>query len=292
MAWLSKILAPVDFSPRCRGAIRYAEWLAGRSQGELFLLHAVAPLPAMFASPEAMAYATVGEFNDERIEQRRMDLATYLEGHDAGFSVTREAVEGDPALAIVSYAHDLTCDLIVMATHGYGPFRRFLLGSVTAKVLHDAHCPVWTGPHLESAPESGAIQFRRILCAVDLSTSSVAVLEWAENFARYFGAGLAVIHVLPESLIRVGGVYFDPEWRVEAAGTARQQIERLRSGHDPTADVMVEFGDAPSAVATLARSWHADLLVIGRGGETGMLGRLRANAYAILRESPCPVVAV
>ncbi len=39
-----------------------------------------------------------------------------------------------------------------MPTHGYGPFRRFILGSVTAKVLHDADCPVWTGVHLEEAP--------------------------------------------------------------------------------------------------------------------------------------------
>jgi len=292
MARLSKILAPVDFSPRCRGATRYAAWLAGQTRSELFLLHAVPPLPAMFASPEAMAYATVGEWNDERVDQRRKDLSGYLAGHETGFTVTREAVEGDPAQAIAFYAQDLGCDLIVMATHGYGPFRRFLLGSVTAKVLHDVHCPVWTGPHLESAPDEAGIQLRRILCAVDLSASSLAVLEWAEDFAHYFGAGLAVIHVLPESLIRVGGVYFDPEWRMEAAGTARDQIERLRSGHHGNAEVMVEFGDAPSAVAALAKSWHADLLVIGRGGEAGVLGRLRTNAYAILRESPCPVVAV
>jgi len=42
----------------------------------------------------------------------------------------------------------------MMPTHGLGGFRRFLLGSVTAKVLHDADCPVWTGVHLERAPHS------------------------------------------------------------------------------------------------------------------------------------------
>jgi hypothetical protein len=35
-------------------------------------------------------------------------------------------------------------DLIVTPTHGYGLFRRFLFGSATLKVLHDAACPVWT----------------------------------------------------------------------------------------------------------------------------------------------------
>jgi hypothetical protein len=36
--------------------------------------------------------------------------------------------------------------MILMPTHGYGPFRQMLLGSVTAKVLHDSKCPVLTEP--------------------------------------------------------------------------------------------------------------------------------------------------
>ena len=36
--------------------------------------------------------------------------------------------EGDPATEIARYAHNLNCGLVVMATHGHGPFRRFLLG--------------------------------------------------------------------------------------------------------------------------------------------------------------------
>jgi nucleotide-binding universal stress UspA family protein len=292
MAWLSRILAPVDFSPRCRGATRYAEYLARHSRGELFLLHAVAPIAPMFAAPEAMAYSTTGDWNDERIAAKQMDLVGFLDAPEAAFTLTHETVEGDPAQAIVSFAHDLGVQLIVMATHGYGPFRRFLLGSVTAKVLHDANCPVWTGPHLETTPNLESIHFRRVLCAIDLASGSPAVLEWAEDFARSHGAGLAVLHVLPGSLIQLGGVYFDPEWRIEAARTARKQIERLRSGHEIETDVMIEFGEASAGVADLARRWQADLLVIGRGAAAGMLGRLRATAYAILRESPCPVVAV
>ena len=37
-----------------------------------------------------------------------------------------------------------------MPTHGFGPLRRFLLGSVAAKVLHDAQCPVWTSVHTDA----------------------------------------------------------------------------------------------------------------------------------------------
>jgi hypothetical protein len=75
--------------------------------------------------------------------------------------------EGDPAHAIVDYAHKRKIDLIMMPTHGYGPFRQFLTGSVTAKVLHDARCPVWTSAHSERTSPRAAAEYRNILCAVD-----------------------------------------------------------------------------------------------------------------------------
>ena len=55
----------------------------------------------------------------------------------------------------------------MMLTHDYGPFRRFLLGSVTAKILHDAACPVWTSAHLETWPVAGDVGIRKVLGAVD-----------------------------------------------------------------------------------------------------------------------------
>ena len=41
-----------------------------------------------------------------------------------------------------------------------------------------------------------------------------------------------------------------------------------------------------------ARKAEADLLVIGRGADAGILGRLTGRAYSIIRQSPCPVVSV
>jgi nucleotide-binding universal stress UspA family protein len=228
----------------------------------------------------------------ERIAQRKIALETYLGGQCPHIALTKEVVEGDPAGRIAEYARDRVVDLIVMATHGYGPFRRLLLGSVTAKVLHDAGCPVWTGPHLEEAPSYESIGFRGIVCAIDLAKGSGAVLQWAGRFAREFGAELAIVHVLPESLVQLGGLYFDPEWRNLAAAAARDQIVRLQEEFQTAGEVIIEFGDAPVVVSDVASRRKADLLVIGRGRESGTLGRLRATAYAILRESPCPVVTI
>jgi nucleotide-binding universal stress UspA family protein len=247
---------------------------------------------ALYAAPEAMAYSTATELTAERLEQRKIELGAYLGGQCPGIPIIQEVVEGDPAVEIVDYARGHDVGLIVMATHGYGPFRRFLLGSVTAKVLHDAACPVWTGPHLEDTPSYETIGFRSIVCAIDLAKGSRAVVEWAGRFAREYGAELAIVHVLPESLVQWGGVYFDPEWRSQAAASARDQIVRLQEELRTAGEVLIEIGDAPVVVSDVASRRKADLLVIGRGRESGLLGRLRANAYAILRESPCPVVTI
>ena len=292
MAWLSRILAPVDFSPRCKGAARYAAALTRHFRAELFLLHAVPPAMTPFASPESTAYPTLGEWNYDRLKQRRNDLAAVLDGRNGDFTVTHEAIVGDAAQTIVSYAREQSADVIVMATHGYGPLRRFLLGSVTAKVLHDSHCPVWTGPHLDAPANPGQVRIRRILCAIDLTASSPAALQWAEDLSTAYGAGLAVIHIVPGSAVRLGNVYADPEWRVEIGRTGLEQSPKASQGQRTGSDPVVESGESLSTTADLARQWGADLMVIGRGGETGVLGKLRTNAYDVLRESPCPVVVV
>ena len=142
MPSLSRILVPVEFSPRCRGAVQYAEALSCHFHCEIVLLHVVMPPLANYTSFEAMAYSSAADLAREIAELRTADLAAFPCSTSEGVVVRRVVLEGDPTEKIVEYAAAEKCDLIVMPTHGYGPFRRFLLGSVTAKVLHDAICPV------------------------------------------------------------------------------------------------------------------------------------------------------
>jgi hypothetical protein len=57
------------------------------------------------------------------------------------------AILGDPAHAITDFVASNKVDLVMMPTHGYGPFRQLLLGSVTAKVLHDVRPACQCGPN-------------------------------------------------------------------------------------------------------------------------------------------------
>ena len=290
MASLTKILLPVDFSGRCHGAARYAEALGSRFGAEVTLLHVLPPPHYEFSALE-VGGSVLNELYAARLKQVRHDLDAVLADELATLRVRRVLLEGDPAGEIVSYAHEQQMDLILMPTHGYGPFRRFILGSVAAKVLHDADCPVWTGIHLEEAPPIDKIAYRNVLVGVDLTAHSAPALRWAAWFASACDARLWLIHATP-SIEGRAGEYFDPEWRTSLAEQARGEIAKLADETGAKPEVLIEDGDAPRVVCTAAGRLGADVLVVGRGSAAGMFGRLRTNAYSIIRQSPCPVVSV
>ena len=287
MPILSRILVPVEFSPRCQGAIPYAAALARHFHSEITMMHVVIPPSSLYGFSEAAAYTSAPDLQAEIVGDRQGRLATFGAEELRDLPVDRIVLEGDPAHAIVQYAHSINAGLIVMPTHGRGPFRRFLLGSVTAKVIHDSECPVWTGPHMEQALPRPAPEFRRVLGGIDLGIESRTVLHWTQTFAREFDGEMAVAHAIPASVSRLGGVYFDPDWSIHVAADARKRICAMLEELGTHAQISIPLGDPPRAIAEMAASWQADLLVIGRGR-----GRIRTNSYAILRESPCPVVVV
>jgi nucleotide-binding universal stress UspA family protein len=258
-----KILFPVDLSEQSRGAARYVEAIAGRFNAPVTLLNASDP-----------------QYNDLLLDnpvRRRERLVTVL-GEDFEYlKVERVLTAGDPATSIVSFANEGHFDLIMMPTHGLGGFRRFLLGSVTAKVLHDADCPVWTGVHLEKAPPLEKIVFRNFLCAVNLDPHSKLVIDCATELADEYRAALTVVHVVPlmddtESI----------KWQIgEWLGIAAERTT-----------MRIESGEIASTVAVVAAETEADLLVIGRNPASGTFGRLRTDGYSIIRKSPCPVISI
>jgi len=167
-----------------------------------------------------------------------------------------------------------------------------LLGSVTAKVLHDADCAVWTGVHIEQPPADEATAVRHVVCAVNLSSSSTRVLGWASQLAAEFKACLTLVHAIDSLLPGTEGYQLSPEWRKEMTEAAVSDLASLQQRVGTSAAVSLHMGDAAQTVCTEVRRLNADLLVIGRSSETGILGRLTERAYAIIRQSPCPVVSV
>jgi nucleotide-binding universal stress UspA family protein len=293
MARVSRILVPVVFSPRCQGAVQYAVALARQFHSEILLLHVISPPTGYFGSFDSASWYTSEEFAQDLEKSRMSDLQAFpCQPEEGSGDVRRLVMHGDPARVIVDTAAAEHADLIVMPTHGYGPFRRFLLGSVTAKVLHDAACPVWTGPHMEEAPVQGAIEFRKILCALDLGPHTREVLCWGAHFAADVGAKLAMVHAIPLTATRLGPCYFDPEWRLMLIGQARERLEFMKQDMGVQGEILVDSGEPSVFVSDTAREWGADLVAIGRGSSKHAHPRLPTHAYAIAREAPCPVVSI
>lgn len=291
MSLLERILLPVDFSDRSLGGARFVEALADKEQCEIFLVHATTPLNYELSALD-VGGTVLSDLDVDRTEDLRNQLNEFLKDELAPYRVQRVLLEGDPATRIVEFAHENRISLITMPTHGYGLFRRFLLGSVTAKVLHDADCPVWTGVHMEDAPTCERIHFRKVLVAVDLCPAqALKAISWGAQLAEKFGAEMLIAHAYP-SLEGRAGEYFDPNWRSYFTQIANDEIMRFQQKLGTNAELIIESGDVPQTVCNLAQIHNADVLVIGRGSAAGVFGRLRANAYAIIRQSPCPVVSV
>jgi nucleotide-binding universal stress UspA family protein len=248
---------------------------ARRFDSQLTMLH-VAPL-----------------FPEGTSEIRRSWLDQFGETEVGGLHVERVMLcsDKDKASEIVTYANQHETDLVLMPTHGFGPFRRFLFGSVTLKVLHDALCPVWTTAHTEEPVVYRDTTFHNVVCAVDLSDKSCPTMRWAAEFAKTYGAQLTIVHAVP-FVIPTGWEYRYPDWQRDLADSSRQEVDDLRRNLGLNARIDIAAGDPANAVRQAAEAAHADLLVIGRSIPDGLVGRLRSHGYPIIRQSPCPVIGV
>jgi len=288
MLAIKHILFPIDFSERCCGAAPFVDAMASRFGAKVTLI-SVAP-PVMYAGMGEPA-APVFLDDDSLREDVQARLATAFTREFAHLPVERVAEVGDPAEVITRFAHTQGIDLIMMPSHGYGPFRSLLLGSVTARVLHDAQCPVWTGAHMEDPPVKEHLACRNVLCAVDTTPKAAPLIEWAAQFAKDTGATMRIVHAIsgiegwPERQL-------DREFEEALRTEARSAIEKVERGVNVQAPLCVAVGDVAGAVREEARRHAADLLVIGRGLLHETFGRLRTHAHGIIRQSPCPVISV
>lgn len=265
MMTLTRILVPIALSPSCAWASEYGARLASRFDSDLLFLH-------------------VGNRKRDTIER-------FLRTSAVNTPYEIAVRKGDPADVIVQFAREQSVSLIVMPTHAHGRFRRFLLGSVTAKVLHDVDCPVLTGVHGEDAPLPAQAGIQRIVCAVDTDEGFAPVIRGALELRALFNAELTVIHAIPaadETSSNRGEI----ELRKYLFQAAEERIADLCREAGIDVKVTLVGGAVATAVREAVLRTNAGLTIIGRGHTQKALGRLRTSTYAIIRHSPCPVLSI
>jgi nucleotide-binding universal stress UspA family protein len=284
---IKNILFPVDFSERCTAVIPHVEAAARRFGATVILLHIVEPFVAPYGLMETFIYEGLEPSNlRERAEAM---LARFGACGFEGLKVERVVATGDAGFSIASFAGEWRIGLIMVPTRGRGAFRTALLGSVAAKVLHDAECPVWTAAHVEPLVSDRHLEWRNVICAVDLSAQGAHLLSVAEDLRKTTGATVRVVHVVPgeEALPQR---LWNAEFEIDLKQQARKALQDLQAQVGTNFEIHVGAGMVSHVIADYVREQDADLVLAGRGLAGG--ARLRSHTYSIVRDAACPVLSI
>lgn len=231
------------------------------------------------------------EVLEEHLEIGRERLHSFLTGEFPADRYSRLLESGDAATEISRVARVGKFDLIIMPTHS-GRFRQMLLGSTAAKVINDADCPVMTSRHAETiAPRP--LEHREWLCAIGLTSNSERVLRYASAASKEARSRVSIIHTVqsgdPGLPITLD---LEDEVRAEERHAARDRIRDLQRMVGAEGPVHIAMGAVKEGLLEAARQTDADVLIIGRGPHTARHGRMRDLTYAMVRDSPFPVISV
>ncbi|MBV8709382.1 MAG: universal stress protein [Acidobacteriaceae bacterium] len=279
------ILFPIDFSDHSRTLNAEVEWLASRFHSEVTLLHVFEIPTSWYGGGEAsiingqeiMAYI---ESEKRRLQEYKINVPEER--------VRRISAEGSAAWHITEWTKNHPVDLIVMGTHGYGTWRRLLLGSVAMKILHEVDCPLWT--HAAAAHGIQNREISCIVCSLELSEECVPLLRFTKGLADEFGARVQLIHSVPEVDSRPAK-YFDYPLHQALKDWAQNEIDRQQSEAGTNFPFVLTEGPIARDVLELATKQQADLIVTGRGTVQNFCGTWRTHIYDIIREAPCPVLS-
>jgi nucleotide-binding universal stress UspA family protein len=148
MSPFTRIIVAVDFSAVSHDVLHYAvqvSRLTGAAQ--LDVVHVV-PDPQHQAWTVEAVGIDVDRMRRKWVDDARQQLATLIAAEGfGGAAATPIVLVGRAAETIAEHAAARKADLIVMGTHGYGPVKRLVLGSVADRVVRQASCPVLTIPH-------------------------------------------------------------------------------------------------------------------------------------------------
>jgi nucleotide-binding universal stress UspA family protein len=284
---ITNILFPVAFSPSCVAMAAYVRRASAMYHARVSLLHVVDP--ASHSGFELYSRSPF-EISEEHMAIGRERLSAFLAAEFPADTCPRIVAAGDAATEIARTAREGRFDLIVMPTH-MGFFRRMLLGSTTAKVLDDADCPVLTSTHAETiAPRP--LEHREWLCAIGLSANADRTLRFANQGAAEVNSRLAIIYAIQ------GG---DPDITVQLdlreqlhqaeKQKAIERITEIQRAAGTNVPVRIAIGSVKEALVSTASESDADVLFVGRSPRSGEYGRLRDLTYALIRDSPFPVLS-
>jgi nucleotide-binding universal stress UspA family protein len=278
MQLLKTILAAVDFDDRLDTVLAVASILAKKLGSEVVLMHVVEAADESGEVPESLGNSVTA-----RLGEMQKQLAA------SGVSVPQVlCLSGKAAVEIVEAAERIGCNLILLGARGVATDRLFPLGTTTEKVVR------WSAKPVLAVPREPPLAFANIVCPVDFSDVSARGLTTAIHVARASGGKLQILTVVAprrfDQLCAEGAASPDP-----AMTTRRlRELDEFLSRFDfqgVTWEKHVLSGDPAHEIVHRARSTHADLIVMGSVGRTGLPFMLMGStAVKVSRQLPCALL--
>ncbi len=189
-----KIMCAIDFSDFTNMVLSYGKAMATEFDSKLCLCHVVSG--AYMVSSHMPAYVDYTSVENNRIKDARDRLKKMVE--DLGIECEIIILAGNPAEEIERSARDNNVDMLIAATHGGSGIKRFLIGSVTDRLVKILSCPMMVLHPMENQIVSLAqkgIKLESILVGCDFSPDSKLALDYAIGLAQEFQTQLYLAHV-------------------------------------------------------------------------------------------------
>jgi nucleotide-binding universal stress UspA family protein len=291
MLELKLIVCPVDFSDFSLRAYRHALSLAEHYRARLVALHVVELFQHSylgFAASTVLYDAT----RDALRESSKAQLQEFVNRQTPKEIQSEIVVDtGIAADTILSVAQARKADVIVMGTHGRRGYDRWMLGSVTDRVMRTASCPVLVVS--KPARDSGAApghprHLDRIIFCADFSKDSNEAFRYALSVRAEYDAELTLLHVVENAP--------SSENREAIIAATKEQLDQLippdarKSSKFKTA---VRVGRPYEQIIAFAQQTRADMVAMGVRGRGALdVAVFGSTTYRVMQLGPCPVLVV
>ncbi len=295
----TRILVPLDGSELAEEVLPYVRILARAFQASIELLRVFEPVSPSVADPDH------GLYLDRIVESIRIQTQDYLEAvasslREEGLTVASTVHEGSPATHIVHEAEKKSVSLIAMSTHGRSGMSRWVLGSITDKVLHATTKPLLVVRSQEPQVLSGKVRLNTVIVPLDGSELAEQVLPHVVGLARALDAKVMLLRVTasPADYHPLGyavGPYTDLSIEVdaEAADYLDQVGQKLRGEGISSVEQGLLHGDPAGAIVDTARRTPDSMVAMTTHGRSGV-GRWLMGSIAdrVVRYCGDPVLVV
>jgi len=290
--------AALEDLPRA-GLPRVAEALI-MSVADVFLPPSASPAPAFPAQvPAAVqrAWAQAAHAVDEAralAQHARTHVLTSFPAWD----VQAEAGADSPAWALIKKADSWQPQVIVVGSHGRSAMGRILLGSVSQKVLTEAHCSVRVG---RRPPQSDAAPLR-LLVGIDGSPDAEAAVQAVATRQWPVGSAVRLVTALDARMcsalafMRLPGEIESETREADATTRMSRTLEAMAASlrtRGLTVSSVITEGDPKHVLLDAAEHWGADCIFVGARGlsrvERFLLGSV---SVAVAARAHCSVEVV